>query len=284
MPNLTKFSDFAKPWLEAELERNATIYEGSKRAIDLIVNRLAADLKSPLGRSLDGSSSFDINVDFLVLSLTDVSSSKDSLLYAMAGLQIITRKAVLATHSKCFVEETTTLYRMPPFAQRISALPPTARKLGMNCTFIFQSIAEAFQTTYGAQIFNNIQNVMLLKATEGIVKEVVEHLGFRKEMADTFIGNTISPKTLESRLYLKRGQKHIPLTHIPSILHLALAATDTEEVEARHRCRSLYGDPENPADISWLVKFAELYAEAKRRGFGMDTICPSGLKRRMVAA
>jgi hypothetical protein len=53
-----------------------------------------------------------------------------------------------------------------------------------------------------------------------------------------------------------------------------LAATDTEEVEARNRCRAQYGNPDNPSDLTWLIKGSELYCEAIRKGQEMSSICP----------
>jgi hypothetical protein len=274
MPNLTRYANFAREWLSKQLENNPTIYEGSRRAIDKIVNRLLGVLESPLGRSLDGPSTFDMDVDFIVLSLTDVAADLDSLVYSMYGLQLITQKAVGVSHSTSFFEECTTLYQMRPFARKASSLPPTARKLGMNTVFVFQSIQPIFDSGYGHQLFNNIQNVFLGSPTEGLVKEFVENLGFRKEMADTYIGKVKNATKLETFWYLKRGNKHLPVTHTPPKLLVFLAATDTEEVEARNRCRAQYGNPDNPSDLTWLIKGSELYCEAIRKGQEMSSICP----------
>ncbi len=275
MPNLTRFSAFAREWLTLQIEHNPTIYDGSRRAIDKIINRFLGVLESPLGRSLDGPSTFDMDVDFMVLSLTDVAADADSLVYAMVGLQMISRKAISSNHSNAFIEEATTLYQMRPFARRVSAMPPTARKLGLNCVFVFQSIQTVFDAGYGPQLFNNIQNILMSAPNPGIIREVVQYLGFQQKMAESFQGKTINPKLLETYWYCLRGTRHIPLTYCPPKLLVALAANDTEEVDARNRAREAYGNPNDPTDLAWLIKFSELYYEARRKGLEMDTICPS---------
>lgn len=273
--NADEEEEIVPGWFQRQIDKDKLLYDGSKKAIDFITNSLRGVLDTPLGRSISGPSSFSLEeADCVVLSLTNVSGNRESLVYAQTGLQLILRKAIASNHSACFVEELTTLYMMPAFARQIASLPPTARKQGMNCAFIFQSIAEPFATTYGAAIFNNLQKIFLLKATEGIVSEVVQHLKFREKIAKDYIGNTISKEILESRLCVRQGNQYIPLTHNPSPLLLSLAATDTDEVAARIRCEMLYGDPNDESNIDWLLLFAELYADALRSGASMDSILP----------
>jgi hypothetical protein len=272
-------------WFQEQIDNDPLLYDGSKKAIDYITNSLRGILDTPLGRSISGPSSFSLeDADCIVLSLTNVSGNRESLVYAQAGLQLILRKAIASNHSACFVEELTTLYMMPAFAKQIATLPPTARKQGMNCAFIFQSIAEPFATSYGAMIFNNLQKIFLLKASEGIVGEVVTHLKFRQEIAESYIGNTISKDILESRLCVRQGNQYFPLTHNPSEFLLSLAATDSEEVAARQRCEALYGNPNDEADIDWLLHFSRLYGAALRSGASMNTILPDLKTKELMSA
>jgi hypothetical protein len=275
MPGLPDYVEFAGTWFQSKIDEDRLLYDGSRDAIDYIMNSLRGVLDTALGRSISGPSTFSLeDSDCIVLSLTNVSGNRESLVYAEAGLQLIYRKSISSKSSACFVEELTTLYQMPAFARRIASLPPTARKQGMNCAFIFQSIAEPFQTSYGALIFNNLQKVFLLKASEGIVEEVVNHLQFRRDIAQRYIGNTISKEIMESRLCVRSEGMYIPLVHNPSPVLLSLAATDRDEVAARQRCEALYGDPNDPANIDWLIEFSHLYSQALRSGAPMDSILP----------
>jgi hypothetical protein len=281
MPNLEQLVEFAtqssldsdypdaKGWLALEVKKNETLWEGSRRAIDKISQRLSAILYTPLGRSLNGPSTFDISADLIVLSLTDVSSNDDSLTYALLGLQVIYQKSAVSQSSGAIVEEATTLLKMPAFGRKIEAMPVTARRQGMNVTFAFQLIGDV-----SPSLFGNIQNVILGGTTEATVNQVVDVIGFDRDIANLCVSQKKNVKKIESYWVLKRGTQYIPLTHVPPKLLLFLGATDTLEVDMRHRCWRNLGNPGDPTDIRWMVPASNLYAEALQSGQSMNTIFP----------
>jgi hypothetical protein len=277
MPSLPTFVAFAKIWCDKEIETNKTLYTSSRTAIDLVLGNLEGVLTTPLGRSISGPSSFDLsNSDFIVLSLTNVKADRDSLVYTLIGMQLVSQKAMRSRRSGFICEECTTLYELPPLAKKVSTCPPRYRKQGTQCGFLFQTVGNVFSTPYGEQIFANLQKKFILKLDKGLLKEVVQHLNFPKDIAEQYIGETIDRSTLTSRLCVMENGVVIPLVHCPGEVHVAIAATDPLEEAARKRCRAKYGNPSDLGDIRWLIIFSRMYSDAIRSGAAMDTICPTG--------
>jgi hypothetical protein len=272
MPNLPRLVEFALPWLSERLLSDRTIYEGSKKAIDKISHRFKAVLQTPQGRCLSGPSTFDIDADCIVLSLTDVSGDDESLIYGLLGLQIIYQKSVITQSSGAIVEEAVTLLKRPAFGRRIEAMPVTARKQGMNVTFAFQFIDDVTPS-----LFSNIQNIYLGGTTSQTVRKVVEVTGFEPEIANLCVSRRKDVRKGETYGVLKRGNQYIPCTHAPAKFLLSLGATDPSEVDARHRYRDVYGNPDDPADLKWLVGFSEAYHDTVLAGKSMNTICEAAV-------
>lgn len=276
MPTLPRFAEFAEAYFKERIDTDKTLFDSSRTAIDRILIGLnPGSLSSVLGRSIGGQSSFEIgSADVAVLSLTNVSANKDSLVYASIGMQLVAQKSILSEKSLFICEESTVLYGMVPWAKKIAESPPKLRKQGTVFGAAFQNIGCVFATPYGDQIFGNLQKKFILKINETTLKQVVEYLGFPKEIAKDYIGRTISPETLTSRLCVMDGNTVIPLLHCPSELHVAITATNLEEVSARARCKAKYGNPRDPSDIKWLITFSVLYSDSLRSGAPMSSICP----------
>lgn len=278
MPTLVHFALFARQFFQDKIENDTTLYKASREAIDLILISLNdGSLSSPLGRSIGGASSFEIHsADVVVLSLTNVSADKASLVYASIGMLLVAQKSILSEKSLFLCEEALVLSSMVPWAKRIATEPPKLRKQGTVFGALFQSISPLFATAYGQQLFANLQKIFILKLNSVTVKEVVKYLDFPEHIAKQYIGQTIDKETLTSRLCVMEGDKVIPLLHCPSEVHVAVTATNLDEVAARERCQAKYGNPNDLTDIQWLIIFSRLYSDAIRSGSPMSSICPIG--------
>ena len=132
MPILEDFVKFAQGWYAFELERDKSVTDYSRQVVDKIMSRLKGRLDTALGRSLNGLSSFSLETDVLVVAMTNVNEDTESLIYAMAGMNVLLRKAIQHTESTCICDEGTTLFRLIPFARRISALAAHGSEMGLQ--------------------------------------------------------------------------------------------------------------------------------------------------------
>ena len=160
MPILENFVDFAEEWFRNYIKGKAeTNSELSRETIDLILIQLRGILKTPLGRSINGISSFNTDTDVLVIGLTDVAENLDSLLYAMSGLNALYRGAFSAKRSLLGIDEGTILYKFPFFARETGIIPVHGRKWGCNFLIAAQEITTIRDSISGNEIFKNLDNI-----------------------------------------------------------------------------------------------------------------------------
>ena len=97
----------------------------------------------------------------------------------------------------------------------------------------------------------------------------MESIGFHREILKQYTTQAFKPsrELLQSYWYLKRSDKHIEVTHAPSHLLLALAATDPDEEAARAKVMSRYDD-----EIEGLKAFAKVNVRAKKMGISVDAL------------
>ena len=281
MPILEEFIGFAQQWFKHQLDQDDSVTDYSRQVVDKIMSRLKGRLDTPLGRSLNGPSSFSTDTDVLVVALTNVSEDTESLIYSVAGMNVLLRKAMQSNESTCICDEGTTLFRLKPFAKKISALPPTARKWGCNFILGAQTVTPIFESGYGNAIFGNMSNVLMGFASEEIVREMTsDRVGFRPEIAKKYLSEKYraNAQLAQSYWYLKRGTTHMELTYSPSELHLAITSNNKNEVAARRRFKAQHGS-EDPQDIRWLFQYAKTFADHKRRGVPVEHICPDVVLR-----
>ncbi|HEY9824378.1 MAG TPA: DUF87 domain-containing protein, partial [Stenomitos sp.] len=286
MPILEDFIGFAEHWFAAHLQENqATVSQLSRDSIDMILTQLRSlsqRYDHPLGRAINGHSSFDIDVQLLVIGLTDVKEDVDSLIYSMAGMGVLLRKSLTATRSLFACDEGTILFKFPYFAKAAAIIPVHGRKWGCNFLLAAQTIDSIYRSVAGDDIFKNLDNVFSGHIEENALQELVELLRFREEIAGRYADESTkpSPQKLQSYWYLKRGSQHVEVLHRPSPLLLALAANDPGEQKARNRFmahyRLLYPEDRQEAAISGIKAFAVSYAAAKRQGLDMDDLQPEG--------
>jgi hypothetical protein len=269
MPILEDFVNFAAKWFTRQLHDDEEIVTSlTREAIDLIITQLRGQLETPLGRSLNGASTFDPNVDFLVVALTNVSENAASLVYALSGLNALVQKAVTSLRSFCVVDEGTILFNFPAFARYIATFPPNGRKWGLNFVLAAQAVGKIFHSECGEDILKNIDNIFCGRIKEDAKRDMVNLLGFREEILRNYVtdGSRASGQDVQSYWYLKRDDQHVELLHRTGDAIVFIGATEPEEVEARERCKKKFGD-------QWLLKGSILYGEARRNGYPMSTIC-----------
>lgn len=263
MPILEDFVEFAEDWFrQYVISKAETNSELSKETIDLILIQLRGILKTPLGRSINGISSFNIDTEVLVIGLTDVAENLDSLLYAMSGLNALFRGAFSSKRSLLGIDEGTILYKFKFFARETGIIPVHGRKWGCNFLIAAQETSTIQNSISGNEIFNNLDNIFCgYIKSRGIAE--MESLDFYPELLQQYATEAFKPSKefLQSYWYLKRGDQHLEITHPPSNLLLALGATDPDEEAARNKIMGEYDD-----EIEGLQAFAEVNVRAKRQG------------------
>ncbi|NJO93699.1 MAG: hypothetical protein HC820_03850 [Hydrococcus sp. RM1_1_31] len=265
---------FAENWF-AQLvrrERN-TISTLKNDTIDIIRTHLRGVLRTSLGSSINGISSFNTKVKILVVGLTNVSDNLDTLIYAMAGLNVLFRGTMSSKkRSLLAIDEGTILFKFPFYARTTGVIPVHGRKWGCNFLVAAQEIQTIWNSCAGNDIFTNLDNILCGYIQEQAIPEMVEKLQFRPELIKSYSSDAFKPSSelLQSYWYLKRGGQHLEVTHPASRFLLALGATDLDEDAARKRVMDLY--PNDP--FEGLKQFAQLNANAKQQGLSMDSIYP----------
>lgn len=264
MPILEDFVSFAENWFEQYIADNQqTNSELSRATIDLILIQLRGILKTSLGKSINGISSFNTDTNVLVIGLTDVSENLDSLLYAMTGLNALYRGAFSAKRSLLGIDEGTILYKFHFFARETGIIPVHGRKWGCNFLIAAQEIQTIRESIVGGEIFKNLDNILCGHIESSAIPEM-ETLEFNPLILRNYTTQSFKPskELLQSYWYLKRGDRHIEVTHTPSYLLLALGATDPEEEIARAEVMAHYPEDE----IEGLLVFSDINVMSKQQG------------------
>lgn len=267
MPILQDFVSFAKEWFKNYLQENLeTASELSRTTIDLILIQLNGVLKTPLGRAINGISSFNTNTNLLVIGLTNVSENLDSLLYAMTGLNALYRGAFSAKRSLLAIDEGTILYKFNAFARETGIIPVHGRKWGCNFLIAAQEIKTIQDSIVGGEIFKNLDNILCGHIGSPAIREMLE-IDFEEKILQQYLQESFKPskKLLQSYWYFKRGDRHIELTHPPSELLLALGATDPIEEKAKAEVLEMY-----PDKVKALLVFAEINSTVKQSNISFD--------------
>ena len=274
MPIFEDFVNYADTWfLDYIKSKEGRISQVVNDTIDIILTQFKGILKTELGKSINGISSFDTQVDILVIGLTNVSDSVDSLIYAMSGLNALYRASFSANRSLLGVDEGTILYKFPAFARETGTIPVHGRKWGCNFLIAAQEIATILNSCSGGEIFKNLDNIFGGHIVSAALTEMTsKEVGFRPEIIESYTQKSYKPSKefLQSYWYLKRGDQHIEITHPGSELLLGLGATNPPEDAARKRVMRKYQDDE----VNAVKRFGRLLAQAKKRRLPMSSICP----------
>ncbi|GFE72154.1 hypothetical protein [Chroococcus sp. FPU101] len=269
MPILQNFVQYAENWFDDYISKKERSSNLVNDTIDLIMTQLRGVLRTPLGTSINGISSFDTNVSVMVIGLTNVAENLDSLIYAMSGLNVLYRGTLSAKRSLLIIDEGTVLFKFQPFARETGIIPVHGRKWGCNFIVAAQEVGTIMNSCSGNEIFKNLDNIFC-GYTDSTASAEMEKLDFRKEILKGYAteASRPSPELSQSYWYLKRDDQHIEVTHPPSELMLALGANDPDEDAARKRVMAHYAHDE----IAGIKHFARLYSQAGRQGLPMESI------------
>ncbi len=271
MPILEDFVDYAEEWFGKLIDsKEGRISILVNDTIDVIITQLRGVLKTALGRSINGISSFDTKVDILVIGLTNVSASSDSLIYAMSGLNALYRASFNAKRSLLGIDEGTILYKFPAFARETGTIPVHGRKWSCNFLIAAQEIKTILNSCSGGEIFKNLDNIFGGHIESSAIPEMTStDVDFRKEIVKKYTSSGFKPSAelLQSYWYWKRGDEHIEVTHPACEMVLGLGATEQYEDEFRKEVMSRYKDK-----VEGLKVFARLNAKAKRNGLSYKEV------------
>jgi Helicase HerA, central domain len=283
MPILEDFVDFAENWFEQYVKnKKETISTKVNDTIDIIVTQLRGILHTSLGASINGISSFDTNVSVLSIGLTNVSENLDTLIYAMAGLNVLFRGTMSSgKRSMLAIDEGTILYKFQAYARATGVIPVHGRKWGCNFVIAAQEIRTIMNSCSGNEIFKNLDNIFCGHLADQAMPEMLQELNFRSELLTPYSSDSFkpSPELLQSYWYLKRDSQHLEVTHPASLMTLALGATDPNEDAARKRVMAKYKNDK----IAGLKEFAKLNACAKQQGLSMKSICEGSYEEEKAA-
>lgn len=268
MPIYEDFVNFSEAWFSEEVMRE-DVSELEKNTIGLIRIQLKGVLAKSLGRSINGISSFDSNVQCLVLAMTNVSDSLDSLIYSMVGFNLLLRKAMSTLGSALITDEGTRIYKFDSYARMSGRVPSEGRKWRCNYVVAATEVETIYQSVSGHEIFTNLQNIFCGGLEESSIKRLCEDLGFRREILDQYVGKGVSHTLQQSYWYWKRYNQHVEVTHNPSNMLLGMIATQEPEMRLRERILAHYAhDP-----ITGYRLHGDLLSQAHRSG-----LCPSTVK------
>lgn len=269
-PTLLDFLEFAEVFFRQHLAENQeTASDLSRSCIDQTLQMLRMLRFTDLGRAIAQPSSFDTDVDLLVIAMTQVNSDFETSMYASAGLGVLLRQAL--SHSSCgfFVDEGTILFDRPSFSSACAQIAANGLKWGCHLIICAQTVEKITRSVGGETIKKNMQNTFVGHIQEVAYRGIVEDLYFRENMLRPFVSEASKPSAqhLRSNWYLKRNDLHILLHHYPSELLLALCANNPPEKEARQRVFAFFQDDL----LRGLIVFAEHYSRVVRQGQNLTT-------------
>ncbi|NJR57359.1 MAG: hypothetical protein HC768_24325 [Acaryochloris sp. CRU_2_0] len=161
---LRSYIDWSNRYLEGEIDlyaiagiENMGQFEPSdneRQAIGMIRSQILGVLSQPWGKRINAQTSFDPNVLFLVLGLTNVKTgSKEGLVYALAALAFMDRMASKYPRCVAGMDEGSTLLPMDAFASKFARIFPEGRKKGVNGIFIATELDSLWNSPYCGQNF-----------------------------------------------------------------------------------------------------------------------------------
>jgi hypothetical protein len=216
--------------------------DNERQAVGMIRSQILGVLSQPWGKRINAQTSFDPNVLFLVLGLTNVrAGSKEGLVYALAALAFMDRMASKYPRCVAGMDEGSTLLPMEDFAGKFARIFPEGRKKGVNGIFIATELDSLWNSPYCGQILDNFDNILVGHSEETSVRKFVDRLGFKEDLLRKY---TRPPdlSTMSSQWYLKRGDQHLELLYYTLPILLSLGATSPKEIQVCKEFLSQYTD------------------------------------------
>jgi hypothetical protein len=268
MPIYEEFVAFSYGWLQEYAERE-NVQPHLRQQFDALYLLLKGVLSRSLGRCINGLSAFDTNVDVLVLALTNVDSSQDSLIYGLSGFDLLLRKAMSKKKTLLMMDEGSELFEHPVFAKMFGSICNGGRKWGCNVVLGFTELKSLTASPAASKVISNLQNKFISKINEDNYKILIEHFGFPEENLKRFKSNAYnSNKQLQESYFIwQRHGRELLVKYAPDNVTLAVGANSKPETEARNRVMAQYANP-----VEGLVAFGNQLSETNAKGFEPTTI------------
>lgn len=234
-------------------------------AISDIRLQLEGCLASSWGQRLNAQTSFDPDINVLVLGLTNATEdSKETLIYALAGISLIDQQSAKYHRSLLAMDEGSTLIRFDAVASKFARTFSEGRKMGRNGLFLATDLDNLWASPYAQTLIANFDNILCGLTNPKYMDRFVERMGFKRNILD---GYTTKPnkRSLKSNWYLQRmdGDLHVEVEYHTTPLMLAIGATDPDENRARERVMARFDNP-----LEGFKAFA--YELARAYGQGLD--------------
>lgn len=268
MPIYSEFVTFAYGWFQGYVQDNE-VSDHVKNQLDALYLLLKGAITSAIGSSINGISSFDTNVDVLVLALTNVDSSRDSLVYGLSGFDLLLRKAMTKRKTLLMMDEGSELFEHPVFAKMFGSICNGGRKWGCNVVVGFTGLKSLVTSPAASKVIANLQNKFVSKITENSFQILTEEFGFRPENLARFKSDAYrcNKQLQESYFLWKRDDREILVKYCPDDVTVGVGANDKKETEARNRVMANHSDP-----VEGLVTFGNQLSEANAKGIDPTTI------------
>ena len=269
MPIYEEFVAFSKVWLKQYIQDN-DCGPDLKQTFENLQLLLEGVIPTALGSSINGISSFDSNVDALMLGLTNVDNNSDSLVYGVAGFDLLIRKAMNGKRTLLPLDEGSELLTRPIFAEMVGSLANSGRKWQCNILIGMTEVKTLLNSSCASKVISNLQNKFVSHVNEYARKQLVSEFGFQADILQKFEHESFraSKSLQQSHWCWQRGSRQLIVTHNPSNFTLGVGANQGEQTKARNRVMSRYpGDP-----VTGLVDFGNQLSQANKKGIEVETI------------
>lgn len=238
-------------------------------ALSDIKLQLKGCLAQPWGKRINAPTSFSSDVKVLCIGLTNADEdSKETLVYALAGANIIDRLKAEHDRALFIVDEGSTSIRYDAVAKKFVRTFSEGRKEGCNGIFAATEADNLWNSPYGQAMISNFDNILCGLTNEKYREKFIERMGFKSNIL-AFYRNKPDLRKMTSSWYLKRedGDQHVELEYGTTPLMLAIGATEPAETAAKKRVMANYED-----ELEGFEAFAKELAKAYSKGLPATTI------------
>lgn len=269
MPIYEEFVVFAKGWLQQYIQDN-DCGRDLQRTFENLQLLLEGVIPTALGASINGISSFDANVEALILGLTNVDNNSDSLVYGVAGFDLLIRKAMNGKRTLLPIDEGSELLTRPIFAEMVGSLANSGRKWQCNVLIGMTEVKTLLDSSCASKVISNLQNKFVSHVNEYARKLLVSEFGFQAKILEKFEDESFraSKSDQQSHWCWQRGSRQLIATHNPSNFTLGVGANQGEQTKARNRVMCRY--PDDP--VAGLWDFGNQLSRANKQGIEVSTI------------
>ena len=269
MPILQDFVDNFPHWVK-QYKQTKDCEDLELQAIAMIRTELEAVLTTDLGASINGVNTFNFDLQTLVIGLTDLQDPQESVIYAMAAINLMELQSFRYPRSAIFGDEISTTFKYRSISVRFAEICTRGRKEAKNVVIAGTEENTLVQSEGGRDILTNLDAVFYGHCNPTAVEHAAQHLRLKPEILAKYTRPEYAPNLAElcTSWYLRKGNQHFELLFYTSALMLALICTQPEETAARARILALY--PDNP--LQGYIKFGHLLKRAYKLNLPLSTL------------